>query len=695
MLIIGCRSGDACPFVHVSPQDAATSQNTATTTKPDAGATASTTSTTTDKPTPRQPAKPTRQADSSRIVQRPVASAATRDPRAYQISQLKTRFGTKEVPHPRDNYSSLTFDLHPSDPDFPFDIAGGLHCVMQVPDVLPRSKPSLKVNNKEIERGFQINIERGFDRIWAESSSPTLLNAVKALDRQLEAILTGKKADTIKIVVNRGVPTSSSESSIQPATKADLQPLASSAPASAPKPIAPLISSQRRDEARLKRQADVQTLKHRLSRDPIFSEAGNGTIFNVPIESRKRDSLPATLKALKSLRLYVPESYHIEPCTIELLGVDGEEAASVELAFLQRAEKVPEMSLMAHLNYLTQNIHTMAVEKAPALQAPPPASTRVEEQILQDETSKPSTSAAKALEDEDSHIHVIPRPLEWAQKQVLGQADDTASSSSYDTSDDDYSDDNHDEDPLFQTDQASTPVHEKGIMLSFPHLELYNIELLELSTLNLTVKCTRCRDSTDITNISPNTTGAHTAMRSASCKKCALPLAAGWRADLLHANSIRAGYLDLEGCTVVDLLPSHFTPTCATCSTPVATPGIVAVRGDAPISVCRECHKKLSFTLPEVRFLAVSNAHATAAQSLPRRKKETLGLVAGIELPNRGRCTHYRRSFRWFRFGCCGKVYPCDRCHDAVAGHLNEFANRMVCGMCSRCLLYTSPSPRD
>ena len=368
MISIGCRSGDSCPFVHVIPQEPAISQNsnTATSTEPEPEATASTTSAV-DKSAPRQPAKPTRQADSSRIVQRPVASAATRDPRAYQISQLETRFGIKEVPNPLDNYSSLSFDLHPSDPDFPFEIADGLHCVIQVPDVFPRSKPLLKVNQKEMERGYQINIERGFDKIWAESGNPTLLNAVKALDRQLEAILTGKKADTIKIVVNRGRPDTFPKASVQPATEAVIQPSSVSAQAPAPRPVAPLISSQQRDEARVKRQADVQALKHRLGRDPVFSEAGNGTILNVPIEPRKRDSLPPTLKALKSLRLYVPASYNIEPCTIELLGVDGEEAANVELAFLQRAEKVPEMSLMAHLNYLTQNIHTMAAEKATCL----------------------------------------------------------------------------------------------------------------------------------------------------------------------------------------------------------------------------------------------------------------------------------------------------------------------------------------
>jgi hypothetical protein len=30
--------------------------------------------------------------------------------------------------------------------------------------------------------------------------------------------------------------------------------------------------------------------------------------------------------------------------------------------------------------------------------------------------------------------------------------------------------------------------------------------------------------------------------------------------------------------------------------------------------------------------------------------KENLGIVAGEELPRRGRCGHYGKSFRWFRY---------------------------------------------
>ncbi len=29
-------------------------------------------------------------------------------------------------------------------------------------------------------------------------------------------------------------------------------------------------------------------------------------------------------------------------------------------------------------------------------------------------------------------------------------------------------------------------------------------------------------------------------------------------------------------------------------------------------------------------------------------------------------------------------MHPCDKCHDGAEDHINEWANRMICGWCSR-----------
>ncbi|CAG7941043.1 unnamed protein product [Penicillium salamii] len=96
------------------------------------------------------------------------------------------------------------------------------------------------------------------------------------------------------------------------------------------------------------------------------------------------------------------------------------------------------------------------------------------------------------------------------------------------------------------------------------------------------------------------------------------------------------------------------------------------------------------FKIPEVKFLLVGSAAISARGALPLKRKpqEVLGIVAGQELPRRGRCQHYAKSQRWFRFSCCSKVFPCDKCHDAETDHPNEHANRMICGYCSREQIY-------
>lgn len=140
---------------------------------------------------------------------------------------------------------------------------------------------------------------------------------------------------------------------------------------------------------------------------------------------------------------------------------------------------------------------------------------------------------------------------------------------------------------------------------------------------------------------------------------------------------------------------SSFIPTCATCSTP--SQGLLSVRGENTTNVCRECHTRFNFALPETKFQTYTPGSGVLPPSTgPRRRTEKLGLHAGEALPERGACPHYRRSYRWFRFACCECVFPCDKCHDAATvesagsgggagdGHVSEWAHRMICGWCSR-----------
>ncbi|OCL07203.1 hypothetical protein AOQ84DRAFT_342149 [Glonium stellatum] len=630
--------------------------------------------------------------DTARIAHRPIPPAQIDDPRGFQLSQIRRRFSPREQDD--SNGTVLTFQMRPSDPDFPFDI-DALDCLLRVPFDYPESgKPSLTVNNPNMERGYQINVERGFDTIVANARASTLLNHMNALDKQLETLLVAQKADTIKIVPNfrkQEKPLS------ELAPKNELPYLSATAAESPPSPSNTPVtySGEQKAQAQSRREAETRQLESRLGRLPKFTKSKDGLEYTVPIEPRKRSELPEDLKAISTINLIVPTLYNLEKCRIELNGVDGEAKMNVEKAFQERALHYPQLTLTNHINYLSQNMLTMAASKENTKleitrNVPQPQPQPTEAQGLSNPSLSSGRSALPPYEVPDrAHIVTIPRPPEW----------DTADNDVEDTDDssESYTDESCEEEEEGEagasdkkpqnTISASTP--ERGILVSFPQMELYGIELLELVTISITIKCDRCKDTMDVANIKDagklDGLGTRSGTRAEICKKCAIPLGIGFRANLMHTNSVRAGYLDLDGCTVVDLLPSVFVPTCSECSTPYPAAGVVSVRGETSAAYCRECHRKMTFRIPEVKFLLVSASAVRASRAPVKRKPaEKLGIVAGTELPERGRCTHYKKSYRWFRFSCCNKVFPCDRCHDQAIDHPIEHANRMICGFCSR-----------
>ena len=404
--------------------------------------------------------------------------------------------------------------MSPSDPDFPFDIKS-LECGITVPINFPENVPLLRVRNAEMARGFQVNVEQGFSGIWRELSQKSLLNAIKLLDRRLEALLTVQKAETITIVTNTA--------SVRDATRIRsptriTQEESGSTPESSLTPAKPQEqkpTEARLEHARAKRDADIRQLKQRLGRDPLFKDEADGTLFTLPMQPRKANELPAELRTVKTVRLIVPEEYDLEPPSIELVDVSGEACNNIEQAFTQRAREHPSMTLLAHVNYLAQNMHAMAAQSVDPVDAELPAAETPPGSAQTPANLEPADPAHDIIQDPGkSHIKIIPRPPEWDEEY---DDDEDEAEEDYDS---DWSllsssgttsgDADKPQPPSTQTIATAGPPRESGILLSFPNLELYNIELLELHTLSLSVKCTRCKEPADLTGIKPNTTSGTT-----------------------------------------------------------------------------------------------------------------------------------------------------------------------------------------
>jgi hypothetical protein len=572
--------------------------------------------------------------------------------------------------------TSLSFKLAPSDPDFPFELEF-LECDLRVPAQYPKSPPKLVVQNKDIPRGFAINIERGWDSLVMERPGATLLALTNALDKRLESLLSEQKQETVKLTIFKdtrhldGKPAPKEES-------ASASSQVRAAPAPAPRRFTrePSFTPEQIAGAKARRAQEVRQLEARMGRESLFNKSSDGVIYTLPLDIKRRSELPVGLQSVKSVQLVIPLLYPLQALRILLNDVESTDAEGVEELFVEKAAEQKQMNLTSHLNYLAANMHLLARQAVSRKKSDESRQNTVS-------TAEPDLQAKGAehtsiLESGKGHVHVIPRPPEWSLASDEDGSDETDS--------DDYSDYEEDDeggaalehlDPSQST--ASQKPSERGIALTFPSLELHGLELLQLTLLSLTLKCARCKTPNDVTSLKP------TVPTQSSCKKCASPFAVTFRPEFLHAHSSRAGFIDVAGATIADLLPSTFVPTCSTCSTPLRQ-GLTAVRGDKVTNVCRACHARFSLSLgAEAKFLPYAPGNVSLpAGGAQRQKTERLGLHAGTPLPDRGACAHYRRSYRWFRFGCCGRVHPCDRCHDAAEGHENEWAARMICGWCSR-----------
>ncbi|KAL2835267.1 hypothetical protein BDW59DRAFT_168506 [Aspergillus cavernicola] len=622
----------------------------------------------------------------SSATQRPISRTESSNPREFQISQLRRRFRPTESTD--DAGTTLSFGMAPSDPDFPFELER-LDCVLCIPLTYPtRGRPSLKVTNSEIGAVFQENVSRGFDDIVDSSlrmsGRGTLLNWVNSLDRNLERLLTTtERAPMLKFVPNAGRK-DVTQSLVQDLNAMSLSHEVERKPKLSTPPVVetrPVYTTEEKAQAEKQRTTETKQLEARLGRLPLFHKARDGLSFILPIQPTKVDRLPVPLRPVKTVKLLVPPLYPLEPSSIDLQGVHGMETRAVEAGFSQWLKVHSQLNLVSQVNYLASNMHNFAktVVEDPEAKQPEP------EPIVPEEPQPPIATDSSMVDDDRPHLHVVQRPPEWTIRNNASGSEETDIS----TTEDDFTDD--EEDGGAPVPDLPEPTTEYGVALSFPFLELYGIELLDLVGLYITIKCERCKETLDVRNIPQTKDSSGTLSPKVEvCKKCSNSMSIGFRRLLIHTNSNRAGYLDLDGCTVVDLLPSGFIPTCAECSTSFPEPGVVAVRGESAMANCRQCHRKMVFKVPEVKFLKVGSAAFTSRDRAPARKKqrEDLGIVAGQELPRRGRCMHYSKSYRWFRFGCCSKVFPCDKCHDAATDHPNEHANRMICGFCSREQIY-------
>lgn len=244
-----------------------------------------------------------------------------------------------------------------------------------------------------------------------------------------------------------------------------------------------------------------------------------------------------------------------------------------------------------------------------------------------------------------------------------------------------------------------------------PRLAQVRLESLQLgdactarvSALWADLGCTRCGERTSMQLSGLAEEGSS---KKAWCDKCAAVLSAQLRPCFLGAAAglATAGYVETRGCTLSDV---PVLKLLLMCSCGGERELQEAVRGRRMRDGCRQCHTPLPLYFSNLCLIRHSGAAGGAVaravddeedemEGLLKklRKKNAdqfkgLGLCVGKPLPGKGACRHFKHSYRWLRFPCCGRAWPCATCHaesECPAAQAGDavWATRLLCGKCSR-----------
>ena len=218
-------------------------------------------------------------------------------------------------------------------------------------------------------------------------------------------------------------------------------------------------------------------------------------------------------------------------------------------------------------------------------------------------------------------------------------------------------------------------------------LTLDGVDALSPAALALQAVCDRCGGGVDILLDA----SAGRAEGAAVCGRCGAAVRVAARALVAHAGNNALDRLDIWGGAPADLLPSTLGAQCGACGMLGALRGVQV--GARAARACGACHTPMSIIFQGAAF---EDARPAASPARPTSRAGPSGppppgtapgarggLSPGNPLPATGTCAHYRHSHRWLRFPCCGRLYPCDLCHEIGADHDLQWAKRHVCGWCS------------
>lgn len=652
--------------------------------------------------------------------------------------------------------TAFAVEVAPSDPEFPFDLSC-LYLALVVPAVYPPKRTSdsvleIQLANKDVPIGVKRNIEVGFAKHVRNKTNaaieantpediPSLVEYLQWLDANLESLMQQKPAPTIKFTLfggNREATQLVESTETGSSKRIQQQPPPSRPPVRRPVPK-PLVEASEADTSdspssasglNPRRAMDIKQLERRFRSSFSILKDDDDTVIQLDIVPSDPDAKSFDIYKMTST-ITIPARYPSVGASLKIdgnsvLGRKGKPSTWLLASgdrenyldhicqnFGRHVAESPDTTLLHHLNWLDRWLVSIISEPLP---------TDASSQRVADAVHDPDSKHAAGTENESSSkpwiktiaIEDAELPKDMSQLD-LGLENDSCSSQS-------DSDEYKQEDPVDNVaDDGNGHFFAKpdrrGTEIRFASAEMTNISMAYCSSLNITARCGRCKDTVEIKSIIPTASisGNNTSNTAKdnqvwkACDSCATIIGIRFRPDWMFSGTSTLGYLDCSGCAPVDLLPSKLTISCEECAMKdddnegsTKDNSITTRIGIATTLNCQHCFKRMSVSLEEPQFvrlmsgITLGGSRDSAVQISKEvertrmakiSKKEELarlGVVPGEPLPKNGTCKHFSRSKRWLRFPCCGKTYPCVTCHDEKEDHDHEYAQNMLCGFCAK-----------
>jgi uncharacterized CHY-type Zn-finger protein len=220
-------------------------------------------------------------------------------------------------------------------------------------------------------------------------------------------------------------------------------------------------------------------------------------------------------------------------------------------------------------------------------------------------------------------------------------------------------------------------VCKKFLKICGKQITFRNLGSASLTQISMEIICERC-NSRKLCNSSLTTQGPSSNdvfVESFICE-CTLPISFEVTPSIIFLKSgKKIATCKFSGCNPLDLIKMDFKFSCSDC-------GEYSYLYNSSCYInynisCQECFAKGNFQLDGVDFL--DNSKKEEEEEEKDLKKNNF---IGKPLPKNGICKHFKNSYRWFKFPCCQRLFPCMVCHDDNTDHPSLKAEIYICGFC-------------